>query len=123
MAKFVHADVVEQILLRSEVKYLIRFKIVCKSWHSLITSPRFINRHLNHSYNKDRNDSKIGHRRITFADDDHRPRNLVGSSNGLVCVTSGYLQFSVVNPLTGEVTRLRRSPSPYMGFWLCCGFG
>ncbi|MFS7916364.1 hypothetical protein Hanom_Chr02g00176261 [Helianthus anomalus] len=30
MAKFVHADVVEQILLRSEVKDLIRFKSVLK---------------------------------------------------------------------------------------------
>ncbi|KAF5791908.1 putative F-box domain-containing protein [Helianthus annuus] len=121
MAKFVHADVVEQILLRSEVKDLIRFKSVCKSWHSLITSPRFVNRHLKHSYNKDRNDSKIGHRRITFADDDHRPRNLVGSSNGLVCVESAYLHFSVVNPLTGEVTQLRRSP--YICLWLFWGFG
>ncbi|MFS7916372.1 putative F-box domain, galactose oxidase/kelch, beta-propeller, F-box associated interaction [Helianthus anomalus] len=121
MAEVVHEDLVEQILLRSEVKDVIRFKSVCKSWHSLITSPRFVNRHLKHSSNKDRNDSKIGHRRITFEDDDHRPRNLVGSSNGLVCVTSGYLQFSVVNPLTGEVTRLRRPP--YMGYWLCCGCG
>ncbi|KAJ0806761.1 putative F-box domain-containing protein [Helianthus annuus] len=119
MAKFVHADVVEQILLRSEVKDLIRFKSVCKSWHSLITSHRFVNRHLKHSYNKDRIDNEIGHRRVTYVDDDQDDNELVGSSNGLVCIISfcGF-EFSVVNPMTGEVTRLIRPP-PYMGFLLC----
>ncbi|KAJ0806760.1 putative F-box domain-containing protein [Helianthus annuus] len=123
MAKFVHEDLVEQILLRSEVKYLIRFKSVCKSWHSLITSPRFVNRHLKHSYNKDRIDNEIGHRRVTYVDDDQDDNELVGSSNGLVCITSSCgFEFSVVNPMTREVTRLIR-PLPYMGLSLCWGFG
>ncbi|XP_022026619.1 putative F-box protein At2g02030 [Helianthus annuus] len=103
MAKFVHADVVEQILLRSEVKDQIRFKSVCKSWHSLITSPRFVNRHLNHSYNKDRCNDQLGHRRICLEDDGFCYS--VGSSNGLVCIIS-YLRIGEVlvgNPLTREL--------------------
>ncbi|KAJ0617152.1 putative F-box domain-containing protein [Helianthus annuus] len=66
MAEVVNEDVVEQILIELDVKDLIRFKTVCKSWHSLITSPRFVNRHLIRSHNKDRNNKEIGHRRIGF---------------------------------------------------------
>ncbi|MFS7916292.1 putative F-box domain-containing protein [Helianthus anomalus] len=42
MAEFGYGDLVELILVRLDVKDLIRFKSVCKSWHSLITSPRFV---------------------------------------------------------------------------------
>ncbi|KAI3823128.1 hypothetical protein L1987_04558 [Smallanthus sonchifolius] len=85
MAEFVHEDVSELILIRLDVKDLIRCKSVCKSWYSLITSPRFINRH---SYNKDRFNNELGHRRIILLDDDDDYDNdddhhLVGSSNGL----------------------------------------
>ncbi|KAJ0953296.1 putative F-box domain-containing protein [Helianthus annuus] len=122
MAEVVHEDLVEEILVRSDVEDLLRFKKVCKLWHSLITSSRFVNRHLKHSYNKDRIDNQIGHRRVTYVDDDQDHNELVGSSNGLVCITSFCgSELSVVNPLTGEVTELTRPP--YMGFWLCCGFG
>ncbi|KAJ0617156.1 putative F-box domain-containing protein [Helianthus annuus] len=122
MAEVVHEDLVEHILVRSDAEDLLRFKRVCKSWHSLITSSRFVNRHLKHSYNKDRIDNQIGHRRVTYVDDDQDHNELVGSSNGLVCITSFCgSELSVVNPLTGEVTELTRPP--YMGFWLCCGFG
>ncbi|KAM0024959.1 putative F-box domain-containing protein [Helianthus debilis subsp. tardiflorus] len=41
MAEFGYGDLVELILVRLDVKDLIRFKSVCKSWHSLIASPRF----------------------------------------------------------------------------------
>ncbi|MFS7916371.1 putative F-box domain-containing protein [Helianthus anomalus] len=64
-----HSDVVDQILVRLDVKDLIRFKRVCKSWHSLITSPRFINRHLNLSCNKDCCNNKLNKRRICLAYD------------------------------------------------------
>ncbi|KAJ0806741.1 putative F-box domain-containing protein [Helianthus annuus] len=121
MAEVVHEDLVEQILVRSDVEDLLRFKRVCKSWHSLITSSRFVNRHLKHSYNKDRIDNQIGHRRVTYVDDDRKDQELVGSSNGLVCIASFFgFEFSVVNPLIGAVTRLKRA---FMGFSLCWGFG
>ncbi|KAJ0806759.1 putative F-box domain, galactose oxidase/kelch, beta-propeller, F-box associated interaction [Helianthus annuus] len=122
MAKFVHADVVDQILLRSEVKDLIRFKSVCKSWHSLITSPRFVNRHLNHSYNKDCCNNKLNNRRICLAYEECF-YSLVGSCNGLVCIFS-YLTWTILvgNPMTREVRRLNL-PSFLLFRSLCWGFG
>ncbi|KAK2358125.1 F-box/kelch-repeat protein [Trifolium repens] len=38
-------ELIIQILLRLPVKYLIRFKCVCKSWFSLISDPHFANSH------------------------------------------------------------------------------
>ncbi|KAL2248562.1 F-box protein At5g07610-like [Sesamum indicum] len=34
-------DLLTEILLRLPIRSLIRFKLVCKHWHSLITTPRF----------------------------------------------------------------------------------
>ncbi|XP_076891844.1 F-box/kelch-repeat protein At3g23880-like isoform X1 [Bidens hawaiensis] len=39
-------DIVVRILLRLPVESLLRCKSVCKSWHSLISNPRFIKSHL-----------------------------------------------------------------------------
>ncbi|MFS7916336.1 putative F-box domain-containing protein [Helianthus anomalus] len=136
MAEVVNEDVVEQILIEIDVKDLIRFKTVCKSWHSLITSPRFVSRHLNRSYNKDRNNNEIGHRkigrgqqnsqRIVLAATYGHGRRLVGSSNGLVCIiikSEFCCNVLVCNPSTREVRQLR----PYSGLisspLLCWGFG
>ncbi|XP_058191992.1 putative F-box/kelch-repeat protein At1g12870 [Rhododendron vialii] len=41
--------VIDQILSRLPVKSLMRFKSVCKRWHSLPTNPSFIASHLKHS--------------------------------------------------------------------------
>ncbi|KAJ0617180.1 putative F-box domain, galactose oxidase/kelch, beta-propeller, F-box associated interaction [Helianthus annuus] len=111
-----------KILLRSEVKDLIRFKSVCKSWHSLITSPRFVNRHLNHSYNKDCCNNKLNNRRICLAYEECF-YSLVGSCNGLVCIFS-YLTWTILvgNPMTREVRRLNL-PSFLLFRSLCWGFG
>jgi len=38
-------NLIIQILLRLPVKYLIRFKCVCKLWFSLISNPHFANSH------------------------------------------------------------------------------
>ncbi|XP_061367262.1 F-box/kelch-repeat protein At3g23880-like [Gastrolobium bilobum] len=43
--KLLHWDVIQEILLRLPVKSLIRFKCVCKSWHSLISDPHFAKSH------------------------------------------------------------------------------
>ncbi|KAI3716461.1 hypothetical protein L1987_67359 [Smallanthus sonchifolius] len=118
MADFVHEDMSELILIRSDVKDLIRCQSVCKSWYSLITSPRFINRHLNHSYNKDLFNNELGHRRIILLDDDD-DHQLVGSSNGLVSAFSSKLL--VGNPLTREVRHL--NPPPWISLSLSWGFG
>ncbi|CAL5362554.1 unnamed protein product [Camellia sinensis] len=42
-------EIVVEILHRLPTKPLIQFRSVSKSWYSLVTSPNFINTHLNHS--------------------------------------------------------------------------
>ncbi|KAL7160952.1 hypothetical protein ACSBR2_041576 [Camellia fascicularis] len=49
MSDFFPDEIVVEILHRLPTKSLIQFRSVCKSWYSLITSPNFINTHLNHS--------------------------------------------------------------------------
>ncbi|KAL8499061.1 hypothetical protein ACS0TY_022141 [Phlomoides rotata] len=39
-------DIIENILLRLPVNYLIRFKSVCKLWEATISDPRFAETHL-----------------------------------------------------------------------------
>ncbi|XP_076955836.1 putative F-box/LRR-repeat/kelch-repeat protein At1g11620 [Bidens hawaiensis] len=118
----VHDDIVEEILIRLDVKDLKRYMCVCKSWFSLITSPRFVRRHMNHSCNKDHYTNGFGQRRVTLfksLDYFYRPR-LVGSSNGLVCIESE-CKLMLCNPLTREVRQL---PSPpIFGLTSCWGFG
>ncbi|XP_076955464.1 F-box protein CPR1-like [Bidens hawaiensis] len=129
-------DVVEQILLRSDAQVLIRCKSVCKSLHSLISTPRFVKDHLNQSHNADRHNTQLGHRRIGFhitLNENYRSHRkkvfFVGSCNGLVCIsTKGSGKFVVTNPLTREINRL---PTPPYGLYggervhcvVCWGFG
>ncbi|XP_056683922.1 putative F-box protein At3g10240 isoform X2 [Spinacia oleracea] len=44
--KYLTPDLWNEVLLRSPVKTLLRFRCVCKSWFSLIDSPDFISMHL-----------------------------------------------------------------------------
>ncbi|XP_076884904.1 F-box/kelch-repeat protein At3g23880-like [Bidens hawaiensis] len=126
MADVVHDDVLEQILIELDVKDLIRYKSVCKSWYSLLTSSGFIKCHLTHSCNKDRYNNNLGRRIITSStycgSSDHHC--LVGSSNGLVCIYSRESCTVVVgNPLTRE-SRQRRLPNGIgRSFYWAFGFG
>ncbi|KAJ0617168.1 putative F-box domain-containing protein [Helianthus annuus] len=123
MAELAHDDLVEQILIRLDVKDLIRFKTVCKSWHSLITSLGFVSRHLNRSYNEYNNIYGYTSQRIVLSANSHK---LVGSSNGLVCIIS-ISEFScnvlVCNPSTREVRQLRPYSRLISSPLLCWGFG
>ncbi|KAI3716469.1 hypothetical protein L1987_67374 [Smallanthus sonchifolius] len=127
MAEVVHTDLVEQILIRLDVEDLIRCKSVCKSWYSLITSMGFINRHMNHSCDKDpyMYSDKLDHRRIILVNGNpsrlYNDHHLVGSSNDLVCISAFSSKLLVGNPLTREVRQLELPP--WISLPLCWGFG
>nr|GEW23354.1 hypothetical protein [Tanacetum cinerariifolium] len=118
-------DAIEVILIRSAVKDLIPWKRVCKSWYSLITSPSFAKAHLKH-YNDRRSNSttnkELGHVRIAMPSfwkipNDNRSFALnvwkvVGSSNGLVCISLLREDFIVLvnNPWTRELRQVPMAP-------------
>ncbi|GJV47629.1 putative F-box domain-containing protein [Tanacetum coccineum] len=119
-------DVVEEILLRLDVEDLLRCKSVCKLWYSLISSPCFVQSHLNHTHKKNH-----GHRRrrIFFLPllNDYSTGfcRIIGSSNGLVCISPYAAHFLVTNPSTREVKNLPTLDGVVQkNRWnLCWGFG
>lgn len=120
-------DIFEHILINFDIRDLIRFKSVCKSWNSFISS-RFVEAHRNHSYNNDCYNNEFGHRRIVmseFSDSfefNFVNRYLVGSSNGLVCIYTLRAQFIVANSWTREVRKLWNPRMWYFLTLLCWGF-
>nr|GEV09160.1 putative F-box domain-containing protein [Tanacetum cinerariifolium] len=117
-------DIDEDILLRLEVKDLIRCKGVCKSWYSLISSGCFVKSQLNNNVRKKVDNNEIGDTRITALTCTsmcvgccwtHRRHEcqVVGSSNGLVCISRHNKDFLVVNPSTREVKEVRNAPEAY----------
>ncbi|GJW02662.1 F-box/kelch-repeat protein-like protein [Tanacetum coccineum] len=121
--QFVPDLLLEKILIRLEVKDLIRCKCVCKSWNSFISDPCFAKAQLNHSCINDQNNNEFKNGRIVI---NYVLQNfhLIGSFNGLVCVTPSYGELLVINPLTTEVRKLLSPRFPQMiGSSLIWGFG
>ncbi|XP_076881024.1 F-box protein CPR1-like [Bidens hawaiensis] len=127
-------DVVEQILVRMDVEDLIRCKSVCKSWLSLISSPRFVKAHLNHNIKSDRDNRELGHRRVCLPYILNEDTwfcfdciHIVGSCNGLLCFSPRGSELVVTNPSTREHRKLptpRHMPKVSMiRQVLCWGFG
>ncbi|KAL7617732.1 hypothetical protein Lser_V15G02688 [Lactuca serriola] len=132
-------EMIEQILIRSEVSDLIRYRSVSKSWKDVISDPDFIKAHLENSYRRDREYEKMGNRRIAMSatpqcnwehlfDADNlyfvrRTRQLLGSSNGLICVSPSRTEFSVINPETREVNKLKKPEILDQAGPLIYGFG
>ncbi|XP_071687351.1 F-box protein CPR1-like [Rutidosis leptorrhynchoides] len=108
-------DVVELILARSDVEDVLRFKSICKSWYSLISSDYFVKAHLKRSYNNSREHGSLRillHWIINNVTN-NKLRNcmMVGSCNGLVCVSTKFKhEFLVTNPCTKEVRKLPMFP-------------
>ncbi|KAL7617724.1 hypothetical protein Lser_V15G02680 [Lactuca serriola] len=129
-------EMLAEILIRSEVRDLIRYKSVLNSWKSLISRADFIKAHLEHSYRRDSENDKIVKRRIVMsvmlygnkrsnADNiyfDSRKRHIIGSSNGLVCITPSRAEYLLINPETREVNKLKKPQIPEAGP-LTYGFG
>ncbi|KAL4591184.1 hypothetical protein LXL04_004136 [Taraxacum kok-saghyz] len=135
---YIPPDILDHILIRLNVVDLIRCKAVSKSWNAFISDSCFIKAHIHHSYNTDLKNDEIGHRRIVMSvyatyymyeqfdvDDeyvDFHHCHLLGSSNGLVCVSPGRTEILVINPSTREVKKLTKPQIPETGT-LSWGFG
>ncbi|GJU82580.1 zinc finger, CCHC-type containing protein [Tanacetum coccineum] len=109
----------QKILVRLEVNDLIGCKSVCKSWNSLISSDGFVKSQLKrrHSSNEIRDTRIIVSSLASMCVDEDCSMSakdgmfqLVGSSNGLVCISYKWTHFLVVNPSTCEVKELRNPP-------------
>ncbi|XP_017240095.1 probable F-box protein At5g47300 [Daucus carota subsp. sativus] len=109
-----------EILPRIPAKYIIRCRLVCKSWNSVFSRPAFVNSHLTHQLhnNSEENDriivrpcgfyegvvdilstDSIRVRKVPYACD-----TLCGSINGLVLMVSKPgKRFCLWNPAIGQV--------------------
>ncbi|XP_055807879.1 F-box protein At3g07870-like [Solanum dulcamara] len=146
-------ELLREILLKLPAKSLIRFTVVCKSWHSLITSFPFISTHLaqtphtntllvrryvsthnNENYSLFQ-DSKNRPFSLNFTSELHFPFNcqlgyfrIVGSCNGIVCLSDdlfGELQSLVLwNPsIQKYITLPLPSIKPQLPHMSVLGFG
>ncbi|GKA99496.1 putative F-box domain-containing protein [Tanacetum coccineum] len=102
MADVLPFDLLEKILAQLDVTNLLKYKSVCKSWYSLISSSRFVKAHLNHTCNKE-------HRKIAITEAACKSltalfrktrHHIVGSSNGLLCIYLCDNELEVANPHT-----------------------
>ncbi|KAF7849480.1 LOW QUALITY PROTEIN: hypothetical protein BT93_L0742 [Corymbia citriodora subsp. variegata] len=137
-------DVLVEIFLWLSVKPLVRFRCVCKSWNSLLTSPFFIKAYLERSIKLHKFDLlKYDFNNISRVQIHYSPKNelsnldtsfikdgekvkLVGSCNGIVCLSSfnseipHHSKIFLWNPSTGENITL---PQPSHHVSNLVGFG
>ncbi|GJZ30694.1 F-box associated domain containing protein [Tanacetum coccineum] len=133
------------ILSRLPVKSLLRFKSVCKLWHSLISDPCFVKSHLSLSACN----FNFAHHRLIISNYTDKYLNsyplcdlfkksvnklhpcfpleltikpsyhrVIGSCNGLLCILDAGTLI-IYNPSTRIWSKFYRVPSAYMS----CGFG
>ncbi|KAL7250453.1 hypothetical protein ACSBR1_012462 [Camellia fascicularis] len=118
MSDYIPNELIIEILVRLPVQSLLRFTSVCKSWHSLITNPSFIIKHLNQTItDRKRNSDKLLLRlcpdydekeHYLLCSDDEKFGDdysefefpfksligcfrIVGSCNGLLCLCDDYV--------------------------------
>ena len=150
MSDYIPNDLLIEVLASLPVNSLIRFKSVCKSWYSLVTSPIFINKQLNHSktntdellirlytatdkkehYLLFHDDEKFGDEyselefpfRIKFG-----YFRVVGSCNGLLCLCDDYFRDSpdiiLWNPSIRKSVTLPIPYKPQCPHMFVLGFG
>ncbi|KAL9228014.1 hypothetical protein vseg_003638 [Gypsophila vaccaria] len=111
-------DLLTEIFLLLPAKTLLRFKVVCKSWYYLITDLHFIDLHLKRSLTTKTNLHFVIKTRMLYLTDfdtfenvleldypfkhpDHGGVEVVGTCNGLLCLTEyKYSQLIIYNPTT-----------------------
>ncbi|KAK1385451.1 hypothetical protein POM88_023186 [Heracleum sosnowskyi] len=103
------------LLIRLPAKFLVRFRLVCKSWKYNLSTSEFVKAHFTRQQSVKDQDLLIGHRswsshgviiitrsrEIPVTVGPLRTDILLGSINGLVCMASG-TDFSLWNPATGQ---------------------
>ncbi|XP_059630154.1 F-box/kelch-repeat protein At3g06240-like [Cornus florida] len=112
--------VVVGILLNLPVKSLLRFKCVSKAWRSLISEPDFIKAHLDFQRRYERllMNSSLGHclysinlepriindieaiKISDIPDMESKWFQIIGSCNGLLCISTSHTHLYIVNPST-----------------------
>ncbi|GKD89272.1 F-box protein CPR1-like protein [Tanacetum coccineum] len=116
-------NVLIHILVRLDVENLIRCKSVCKSWKSLISDRHFIKAHQDHCFNNNDNGQAMIDQVILrfYYGRVGQKYQIVGSSNGLVCINSSHgNEFSVANPWTREERMAQKHLASNESCW---GFG
>ncbi|THG13655.1 hypothetical protein TEA_007394 [Camellia sinensis var. sinensis] len=153
MSDYLPEEVLIEILSRFPVKSLLRFICVSKPWRSLITSPSFINTHLNKSTNNTlthllllrytclnpnqehyllRFDNKTFNRYAQFTSPfkTHFYFRVVGTCNGLVCLSDDLFgdKHNIIlwNPMIRRYVALPKpslSLDSYIPYMSVLGFG
>ncbi|KAG5548152.1 hypothetical protein RHGRI_013749 [Rhododendron griersonianum] len=133
-------DVVTEILLRLPVRALLRFRCVSKSWRNLIHSWDFVESHLKRSIETKTHLSLILTHFSTYSVDfdsldnavelDHMLKSkplgtqVLGSCNGLICLSHGLDDIAIWNPSTRKCRQLPRAKIDYFEFGhVSYGFG
>ncbi|GJY50589.1 V-type proton ATPase subunit B2 [Tanacetum coccineum] len=112
-----------KILVRLDVEDLLRCKSVCKSWKTLISDRHFIKAHQNHCFNNNDNGQAMIDQVILpfYYGRVGQKYQIVGSSNGLVCINTFHgNEFSVANPWTREERIVQKHLPSQESCW---GFG
>ena len=136
-------EIVLEILTRLPVNSLLRFRCVCKTWYSYITNPNFISTHLssllshNHgcviymrrtfpwNYSSspptlvacDRTFERVSEFRIPFTFQS-ASSNLVGSCNGILCLTDYIVsEFNGVYLWNPSIRKFKKLPDTCLS-WL-----
>ncbi|KAL7081692.1 hypothetical protein ACP275_14G054900 [Erythranthe tilingii] len=138
-------EIIENILLRLPAKSLLRFKLVSKSWNTVIADPVFVQNHIRQSKHSNSDNLficydhmifscstypfrviKLGDKKIQTLQEIEFPYqyarwHALCFLDGVILLTDGtYERFALWNPSTRTSEKLRhRYSCPYAAFGLC----